>query len=180
MGDLFNELINEYRDIIIDVFQLGINCYGDNCIIRVTDWDYIRELKCRVYGLMVDPEQVNELLRHPSMIKLLLKSGVNRFIVYPCITQDKISLLNRLGFTIMNYLVNDDCTLTKEVVIHLDTYKIINLVNKGIIVYVHLYYPYIKGKKDTTYDINSMFDAALEYLRRSGVKIRLILDVNGH
>lgn len=94
---LFEELIDRYKDIIISIYRLGVDCCGDYCIIRVTDWDRIKELRCNVYGLMIDPEQVNELLRRPSLIKLLLQRGINRLITYPCITQDKITLLNNLA-----------------------------------------------------------------------------------
>ncbi len=122
------------------------------------------------------------MLRRPSLIKLLLQRGINRLITYPCITQDKITLLNKLGFTVMNYFTSDDCSLTQSVVVHLDAYKIINLVGRGgIVVYVHLYQPYIRGRSESTRDINSIFDIALEYLRRSGgVKIHLILDELSH
>ena len=172
----FEDLINKYRDVIISVYRLGIDCCGDDCIIRVIDWDYVRGLDCRVYGLMIDPEQVNELLRRPSLIRSLLQRGINRLITYPCIAQDKVSLLNRLGFIMVNYLVSNDCPLTREVMIHLDAYKIIELVNKGVTVYVHLYHPYIKGKKESAYDANLIFEAALEYLRKFKVTIRLVLD----
>ena len=172
----FRDLINRYGDVITSVYRLGIDCCGDDCIIRVVDWDYVRGLNCRVHGLMVDPEQVNELLRRPSLLKSLLQRGINRLIAYPCIAQDRISLLNRLGLTIVNYLVSDGCPLTREVMIHLDAYKVIELVNRGVIVYVHLYYPYIKGRGRPMYDIDSIFDAALEYLRRFGARIRLVVD----
>ncbi|GAB6946594.1 hypothetical protein JCM16161A_07240 [Vulcanisaeta sp. JCM 16161] len=172
----FRELINKYKDVVISVYRLGIDCCGDDCIIRVTDWSYVRGLKCRVHGLMIDPEQVNELLRRPSLIKLLLQRGVNRLIAYPCITQDRVMLLSRLGFTVMNYFTGDDCSLTQSVVVHLDAYKIIDLAGRGVTIYVHLYRPYIRGVGKSTYDINSIFDTALEYLRRSGIKIHLILD----
>lgn len=180
--DSFKELIDRYKDLIISVHRLGINCCGDDCIIRVTDWGgYVKELGCGVYGLMIDPEQISELLRRPSLIRLLLQRGINRFITYPCITQDRISLLSRLGFTVMNYLINDNCPLTQSIVIHLDAYKIIELASKGITIYVHLYYPYIKGRRESAYNVYSIFDVALEYLRRSGgVKIHLILDELSH
>lgn len=124
-------MIDKYKDIIISIYRLGVDCCGDYCIIRVTDWDYIKELRCNVYGLMIDPGQVNELLRRPSLIKLLLRrGGINRLIAYPCITQDKITLLSKLGFTVMNYFTSDDCSLTQSVVVHLDAYKIINLAGR--------------------------------------------------
>ncbi len=174
------ELIDRYRDVVAGTYRLGIDCCGDDCIIRVMDWEYVYGLKCRVYGLMIDPEQVSELLRRPSLIRSLLSRGINRVITYPCIGSDSISLLDRLGFVVMNYLTSDDCLVTQGVVIHLDAYKIINLVRRGVTTYVHLYYPYVGGGGKTTSRIISIFDDALDFLRRSGVKVYLILDETFH
>ena len=173
--DILNELISGHRDVIIRVLRLGIDCCGDDCISRVTDWTRVKELNCHVYGLMIDPDQVNELLRRPSLIRSLLRERINKLIIYPCITPDLITLLSRLGFTVMNYITSDECPLTQEVVIHLDAYKIINLARSGFVVYVHLYNPCIKGK-NSTHDLKSIINTALEYLRRSDIKIYLILD----
>ncbi|WP_243676092.1 hypothetical protein [Vulcanisaeta distributa] len=54
------------------------------------------------------------------------------------------------------------------------------MAGRGIIVYVHLYQPYIRDRNEPIRDINSIFDIALEYLRRSRIKIHLILDELSH
>ncbi|BDR91274.1 hypothetical protein [Vulcanisaeta souniana] len=177
---MLNELINRHRDIIIRVLRLGIDCCGDDCISRVTDWTRIKELNCRMYGLMIDPDQVHELLRRPSLIRSLLRMGINRLIIYPCATLDLVTLLGRLGFTVMNYITSDECPLTQEVVIHLDAYRIINLVRRGIVVYAHLYNPYIRERRDHMPDAYSVLNGNLEYLMKMGTRLYLILDVNDH
>lgn len=173
MNELGN-LINKYRDLVIRVFRLGIDCCSDDCIIRVLDVSHLGNIGCGVYGLMLDSGQVNELLRRSSIIKLLLNKGIIRLFVYPCINSERINFLERLGFIVINYLTSDDCVLTREVIVHPDAYRIINLVRRGFAVYVHLYNPYIR--RDYSYDAVSLFDAAFEYLVRNNVRVYLILD----
>ncbi|MCG2863778.1 MAG: hypothetical protein L7H10_01740 [Vulcanisaeta sp.] len=167
------DLINKYRELIIKVLRLSVNCCGDDCIMRVLDVTRLRDINCGVYGLMIDRAQVGELLRRPSIIKLLLDRGINRLITYPCIDQGLIRFLERLGFTVINYITGDECVVTREVVTHLNAYKVIDLARRGVVVYVHLYRPYIRRGQ---YDAVSLFDTAFEYLARGNVKIHLILD----
>ncbi len=176
--DSFEELLDKYRDVVIGVYKLGTKCCGNDCIIRVTDWDYVKTLRCSIYGLMIDSEQADELLRHPSLIKALLEKGISRLIAYPCFGYSTIDLLRRLGFTVMNYVTEKSCPLTPEVVIHPNAYETVSLVKRGIITYVHLYNPYL-GKK-LQYDIKSIFDVIFEYLRKANVKVYLILDMIDH
>ncbi|MFB6470977.1 MAG: hypothetical protein TU36_007090 [Vulcanisaeta sp. AZ3] len=172
--DELREIISKYWDLVLGVFHLGVNCCGDDCIVRMLNIEHIRNLGCKVYGLMIDKRQIDELLRYPSIIKSILDRGINKIITYPCISQDRINFMSKLGFKVINYISSNNCPLTEEVVIHLDAYRVIDLTNMGIKVYVHLYEPYIKDKP--SYGIVTVLEPILEHLRRSNVKFYLILD----
>jgi len=122
--------------------ELRIRCVDSQSIVRIIDWVLLEEQigGCdSPYGFMVDPEQVKDILRFPSLRERLLRLSP-RLFTYPCITEELVKRLELWGFKVINYVTSDDCFIT-DAVVTVPGYPL-NVEGE---IYVHIYEPFNEG-----------------------------------
>lgn len=169
--DVINETLRNYSDVVNQVFTLDVKDCGDKCILRVVNWNVIRNIR-NIYALMIDPDDFQELMKRPSLIKELLSKNLRRLILYPCFGNNELLVLHKLGFIAMNYITRRECPHTEDVVIPPNAYDAVQLVNEGVRVYVHLYQPFTRQRQIP----RGLFNDFFEYLRRYNVRVNLIVE----